>query len=140
MLGLTHYFPNEEDDSVTPITLIPKATNVAVVIQCGGVWFANGKFGVTWRLFQAVVKPRASLKGKCHISLDSSEKDKLEKEDDDVPVETVDDSDVEEDTTPVVKEENASPSLDVKPSEEVTTTSPDEPPTKKKRVVKKKTT
>ncbi len=73
-------FPNDEDDSVSPVTLIPKATNVALVIQCGGIWFANGKFGVTWRLFQAVVKPRASLKGKCHISLDPVEKDKLEKE------------------------------------------------------------
>jgi len=135
-------FPNDEDDSVSPITLIPKATNVAVVIQCGGIWFANGKFGVTWRLLQAVVKPRASLKGKCHISLDPLEKDKLEKQQEDVPAETVDDSDVEAD----VDEDFVEKSPDVKPEEkEVITPSPDEtpqeePPTKKKRVVKKKTT
>ena len=134
-------FPNDEDDSVSPITLIPKATNVAVVIQCGGIWFANGKFGVTWRLFQAVVKPRASLKGKCHISLDPVEKDKLEKQQEDVPAEAVDDSDVE----PDVDEDFVEKSPDVKPEEKVITPSPDEtpseePPTKKKRVVKKKTT
>ncbi len=124
-------FPNDEDNSVSPITLIPKGTNVALVIQCGGIWFANGKFGVTWRLFQAVVKPRASLKGKCHINLDPVDKDKLEKEAYDDGVENVDDSDVDEDVDD-----------DVKPVETpVVEPSSEEPPTKpKKRVVKKKTT
>ena len=104
---------------------------------CGsGIWFANGKFGVTWRLFQAVVKPRASLKGKCHISLDPVEKDKLEKEEDDVPAEAVDDSDVE----PDVDDDDVVKSVDAKPVENTVTPSADEPPTKKKRVVKKKTT
>lgn len=66
-------FPGKDDSAVSPQDLIPKATNVAVVIRCGGLWFANGKFGVTWRLVQAVVKPRASLKGKCHIQLNADE-------------------------------------------------------------------
>lgn len=129
-------FPNDEDDSVSPITLIPKATNVALVIQCGGIWFAGGKFGVTWRLFQAVVKPRATLKGKCHISLDPVDKDKLEQEaaeDDDTGVENVADSD--EDEEEEVVEEPVQEAEPEKPAE------PEEPPTKpKKRVVKKKTT
>jgi len=64
-------------ENVAPIDLIPKATNVAVVLRCGGVWFAGGKFGCTWKLEQAVVKPRASLKGKCHIKLDSSARETL---------------------------------------------------------------
>ena len=38
----------------SPLDLIPKASNVAVVVQCGGLWFANGKFGVTWRLVQGL--------------------------------------------------------------------------------------
>jgi hypothetical protein len=39
--------------------------------MCGGLWFANGKFGVTWKLYQGVVKPAQSLpKGQCHIKLD----------------------------------------------------------------------
>ena len=59
-------FPN--DKNVTPVTLIPKATNVKVLMTCGGIWFANGKFGVTWKLIQAMVqKPRAQLAGKCYL-------------------------------------------------------------------------
>jgi len=61
-------FPIEGDD--TPITnFIVKGSNIATIIQCGGIWVANGKFGVTWKLFQAVVKPKTSLSGKCHIML-----------------------------------------------------------------------
>jgi hypothetical protein len=69
-------FPNQ-DDSVRPLDLLTKASNVACIIKCGGVWFANGKFGVTWKLVQAVVKPKASLSGKCFIELTSEEKSKL---------------------------------------------------------------
>ena len=133
-------FPNEEDDTVSPMTLIPKASNVAVVMQCGGIWFANGKFGVTWRLFQAVVKPRASLKGKCHISLDGVEKDKLENQEDDVVDDVVDDTDDEVEVDPdppvAVADEPVADAVEPAASEPVV----EEPPTKKKRVVKKKTT
>jgi hypothetical protein len=59
-------FPNTK--GITPVTLIPKATNVKVLMTCGGIWFANGKFGVTWKLIQAMVqKPRAQLAGKCYL-------------------------------------------------------------------------
>ena len=106
-------YPSESDD--TPMSLIPKGVNIATVIQCGGIWFANGKFGVTWRLFQAVVKPKSSLKGTCHISLSTDEVDKLntqatsdaeeEEEEDNVEVA---DSDEEEDVAvkidPIVAE------------------------------------
>jgi hypothetical protein len=69
-----------------PLELIPKATNVAVVMRCGGLWFANGKFGCTWRLVQAVVKPRPTLAGKCHIQLGDDERQVLSaQEDDDSP-------------------------------------------------------
>ena len=57
------------------MSLIQKGQNIAVVMRAGGVWFANGKFGVTWKLVQAVVQPRATLKGRCHISLGSAERD-----------------------------------------------------------------
>jgi len=68
-------WPSEELDS--PTDLIPKLTRVACVIQCGGIWFANGKFGVTWKLFQAVVKPPQSLRGKCHIRLTDGDKERM---------------------------------------------------------------
>lgn len=131
--GTDKLFPCE-DDSVTPLTLIPKMTHVALVIQCGGMWFANGKFGVTWRLFQAVVKPRPSLKGKCHIKLDEDEANKLAAQEDPVLPEAVDDSDGEEevdptDATAAAVTESVEPAVD----------EPEQRPVKKKRVVKKKT-
>jgi hypothetical protein len=69
-------FPNE--NGLLPPELIVKATNVATVIQCGGLWFASGKFGVTWRLIQAVVKPKETMQGKCLIQLSKAEKEVLQ--------------------------------------------------------------
>jgi len=93
-------FPDPDGGSVTPKDLISKGTHVALVILCGGLWFANGKFGVTWRLFQGVVKPKATLRGKCHISLSNEDKERLsnqkddDEDDDNEPVSAnVDDSD-----------------------------------------------
>lgn len=102
-------FPDKSDPEVTPLTLIPKGINIACVIQCGGIWFAGGKFGVTWKLFQGVVQPRPSLKGKCLIRLAASVKQEMMKTSDNndneheydeqtssVPVEVADDSDIED--------------------------------------------
>ncbi len=70
-------FPDPMNAALSPKDLIAKGSHIAVSIQCGGIWFANGKFGVTWKLFQAIVKPKMSLKGKCHIKLDEDEKTKI---------------------------------------------------------------
>ena len=61
-------FPLEHEE--TNITeLVQSKMNVSLVIKCGGLWFANGKFGVTWRLEQGVVQPKASIRGVCQINL-----------------------------------------------------------------------
>ena len=70
-------FPDPMNPALSPQDLIAKGSHIAVSIQCGGIWFANGKFGVTWKLFQAIVKPKMSLKGKCHIRLDEEDKTKM---------------------------------------------------------------
>jgi hypothetical protein len=128
--------PNE--DGVTPTELIPKGSEIACIIQCGGIWFANGKFGVTWKLFQGVVKPTQSLaKGQCHIKLDAG----VEVKKDDALVEPTYDSDGE--TNEVV----SSAPLDIPPPPALarTTSAPteepvqDEPEKVLKKVVKKKT-
>jgi hypothetical protein len=67
-------FPDSSNEHLTPVDLIAKGSHVAVVLQCGGVWFAGGKFGVTWKLFQGVVKPKTTLRGKCHIQLSNDDK------------------------------------------------------------------
>lgn len=67
-------FPDADEPAITPVELIQKGQNVALVIQSGGIWFANGKFGTTWRLVQAVAQPKASILGNrtCHVILDDS--------------------------------------------------------------------
>jgi hypothetical protein len=66
-----------ENDELTPAHFVPKLSNVACVLQCGGIWIGGKGWGVTWKLVQAVVKPKevVSVFGKCHISL--SEEDKV---------------------------------------------------------------
>jgi hypothetical protein len=71
-------FPSESS-ALTPPELITKGCNLAAVLQNGGIWFANGKFGTTWKLFQAMIKPKATLRGKCHISLTAEDKERMEK-------------------------------------------------------------
>ena len=69
-------FP-KSDSAVTPIDYL-KRTKVMCIIQCGGVWFINGKFGVTWKLLQAVVqKPPDTIQGKCMIVVNSDDKAKF---------------------------------------------------------------
>jgi hypothetical protein len=87
----------------SPMELIGKGSNVAVVIRCGGLWFANGKFGCTWKLVQAVVKPKESMTGKCFIRLQPDEVAKLESQEDNddhdidaVGIEVAEDSDDED--------------------------------------------
>ena len=72
-------FPSS-NPSVSPKDLITKMSHVVTMVQCGGVWFANGKFGVTWRLVQGIVQPRLSMRGRCHLSLTPSESVKLQVE------------------------------------------------------------
>jgi hypothetical protein len=58
------------DKGLTLVDLIPKCCEVACILVCGGIWFANGKFGLTWKAYQIVVKPTETLtKGQCHIKL-----------------------------------------------------------------------
>jgi hypothetical protein len=61
-------YPNDKSAD-TPMDLIPKGVNIVAIIQCGGLWFANKAFGCTWRLFQVVVQPKPSMKGRCLIAV-----------------------------------------------------------------------
>jgi len=64
------------DPSVSPKDIITKLSHLKTMVQCGGIWFANGKFGVTWRFVQGMIQPKLSMRGKCHLSLSSSESSK----------------------------------------------------------------
>ena len=126
-------FPSNDNSGVMPMNLIDKGQNIAAVIQCGGIWFANGKFGTTWKLVQAVVQPRASLMGKCHINLSETEQTRLKKEAIEATEEETDvlveDSDDEKDVMGVEDSKE-----DPVKSEEIAI----EEPVKKRKPVKKK--
>ena len=69
-------FPGNSEGK-TPKDIIIKGSDVSLIMTCGGLWFAGGAFGVTWRLFQAVLKPKATLRGRCHIVLDEDEQKRI---------------------------------------------------------------
>jgi len=60
--------------NVSILDVVPKGSEVKVMLQCGGIWFAGGKFGVTWKPYQMIVKPKHQmLPGVCHISVNEAE-------------------------------------------------------------------
>lgn len=71
-----------DNDNMTPMDFVPKKSNVACVLQCGGIWFGGKGWGITWKLNQCVVKPQenVSVYGKCHITLSSDDAEAIEKQ------------------------------------------------------------
>lgn len=124
-----------DNDNMTPMDFVPKKSQVATVLQCGGLWFGGKGWGVTWKVNQCVVKPQevVSVYGKCHIQLST---DEIRSMDANVPVSVPDgddDDDNEDETLPATK-----PVVDttVEDSDEEV----DEPvasPEPKKKVIKK---
>ncbi len=119
-----------ENDSLTPMDFVPKLSNVACVIQCGGLWFGGKGWGITWRVKQIVVKPRevVSIFGKCHVNLSTEDIEtmesaptvsEIESDKNDINTLQVEDSDEEE------------------VEEEVVESAPEPEPVKKKKTVKK---
>jgi hypothetical protein len=104
------------DGNLTPVDFVPKQSQVACVLQCGGIWIGGKGWGLTWKLIQCVVKPRevVSVYGRCHIELSSEERDTIETQEivDEVeetksvePTSTVvEDSDEENDEVPEAKQ------------------------------------
>lgn len=148
-------FPNKENPNITPLDYLKKGVMIAAVIQCGGIWFTNGKFTVTWKLVQAVAKkPKASINGQCLIKLKPTDKEKLksvepgEEVDDEMVVARVEESDDEQESKAPVPTTHSS--VFTKP-EEITILAPAEEvqqeldglvnkPKEKKKIIRKKTT
>ena len=140
-------FPNKENNSITPLDYLKKGAMVACVIQCGGIWFTNGKFTITWKLLQAVVqKPKGNIAGQCLIRLKPQEKEQLQKSapPDDVDVEDsinahVEDSDDDESTpAPKVEAVPKAVPVEVAVEQEIASIVQDEIKPKKK-IIRKKT-
>jgi hypothetical protein len=124
-----------DNENITPIDLIPKQSNVACVLQCGGLWFGGKGWGLTWKMIQCVVKPKevVSVFGKCHIQLSEDEISAMEKQ---VPSSEVGDEE-EEYIEPVTSKQ---PTTEVADSDEEAEAEPEEvKPAPVKKVVKKAT-
>lgn len=104
------FIKGKSPPDVTPLDFIKSKSHVICLIQCGGLWFVNGKVSITWNLKQAIVqKPKTSSikEGVCFLKPKASDKEKLKllsaaaDEDiidiNDVPSTLVEDSDEEED-------------------------------------------
>uniref|UniRef100_A0A6C0IRA2 Uncharacterized protein n=1 Tax=viral metagenome TaxID=1070528 RepID=A0A6C0IRA2_9ZZZZ len=151
-------FPSDNENE-TPIDLIPKKSQVACVIQCGGIWTTGKAWGVSWKLGQCVVKPveNATIFGKCNVQLsvddintiDTQKIDETEAVNED-EVEVFDtaekvaqetaasDSDEEDEPAPAPAPEPAPKKKVVKKSVPVATEEDAPAPAPKKKVVKKK--
>jgi hypothetical protein len=65
---------------VSPLDFLKPKTHVICLIQCGGLWFVNGKVSITWNLKQAIVqKPKTSsiTEGTCFLRPKASDVEKL---------------------------------------------------------------
>ena len=65
---------------VSPLDFLKPKTHVICLIQCGGLWFVNGKVSITWNLKQAIVqKPKTSsiVEGTCFLRPKASDVAKL---------------------------------------------------------------
>ena len=113
--------------------LIPKGSHIAAAIQCNGVWFAAGKFGVTWQLVQAIVRRPARIQGSCFLKLDNTDireaEDATKREEESAEIESGIVEDDKVDDTQVEDSDDEEPIPEPEPVKKKTT---------KRRVVKKK--
>jgi hypothetical protein len=71
------YINGSTNTHLTPLEFLQPKTHVICLLQCGGLWFVNGKVSITWNLTQAIVqKPKAVVKG-CLLKPKMADKEKL---------------------------------------------------------------
>lgn len=145
--GAPLYVNGKTNSHLNPLEFLKPKTHVICLIQCGGLWFVNGKVSITWNLKQAIVqKPKSSMEGTCFLRPKAADVEKLktmEPVTDNVEPHTtasvtvVDDSDEEDDDdapppppTPVQAHTPEPTPVQEEPA------SSEEP--KKKRILKKK--
>ena len=153
--GAPLYVNGKTNSHLNPLEFLKPKTHVICLIQCGGLWFVNGKVSITWNLKQAIVqKPKSSMEGTCFLKPKAADVEKLrtmEPVTDNVEPHTiaaltvdatVEDSDEEEDDepTPVPAPVQAPTPVPAPTPVSVPVPGPEEPSDepKKKRILKKK--
>jgi hypothetical protein len=139
------YVNGKTNSHLNPLEFLTSKSQVICLIQCGGLWFVNGKVAITWNLKQAMVqRPKGSLNGQCLLKPKAGDMEKLKSaaRDDEVDPDgavsatIVQDSDEEDEyVEPVVKAQEpvkpiAAPAVAIEEAKDGTI--------KKKRILKKK--
>ena len=78
--GTAMYVKGKTASHVTPLEFLKPKTHVICLLQCGGLWFVNGKVSITWNLKQAIVqKPRTSAitEGVCFLKPKAADVERL---------------------------------------------------------------
>jgi hypothetical protein len=66
------------NNHLSPLEYLKPKTHVICLLQCGGLWFVNGKISITWNLKQAMVqKPKQSIEGTCFLRPKAADKEKM---------------------------------------------------------------
>jgi len=72
------YINGKVNSHLTPLEFLKPKTHVICLIQCGGLWFINGKVSVTWNLKQAIVqKPKPTMEGTCFLKPKATDKARM---------------------------------------------------------------
>jgi len=72
------YINGKTNSHLTPLEFLKPKTHVICLLQCGGLWFVNGKISITWNLKQAIVqKPKSTIEGTCFLKPKPSDKEKM---------------------------------------------------------------
>lgn len=143
------YINGKVNSHLTPLEYLKPKSHVICLLQCGGLWFVNGKISITWNLKQAIVqRPKATMEGTCFLKPKASDVQKMRAlpppddhiDPDGVPTTIVADSDDEQDMTEVVATLSIAPLPVPPPSQapQVETQEVEEVKPKKK-IVRKKT-
>jgi len=140
------YINGKTNTHLNPLEFIKSKSQVICLIECGGLWFVNGKVSITWNLKQAIVqKPKSSMEGKCFLKPKAADMEKLKTtvtkdefvDPDGVVSAIVDDSDEEEEEQEIeVEKEEVVVARPPTPPPVVEQVVPDAP--KKKRIITKK--
>ena len=76
----TYLMKGGENNKGSPVNLIQKGSHIVGLMKCTQISFVGGRWGISWSLVQAKVRPPQRLlgSGTCHVADDSDDEDTLE--------------------------------------------------------------
>ena len=118
------YINGKTNSHLSPLEFLKPKSHVICLLQCGGLWFVNGKISITWNLKQAIVqKPKQTMEGTCFLKPKAAVVQKMKAlapveadvYHDEVSTTIVDDSDDERELSEVLAPAVVAPAVPVVP-------------------------